>query len=212
MHTYPKLLLGCVAATCTALAAQTAFAQTSTATANTAPGTTTSLHNSQAAARPAAANDAGEARNGAHHMQQALDTIKKMERDPDLKAMLRQSKGVFVVPDYGRAALGVGGQGGAGVLLVHENGKWSGPGFYNLGGASIGIQAGVSGGRIAMILMDDKALRAFSHENKFSLNADAGLTVVNYSARGHGSAGRGDIVAWSDTKGLFGNVACGHSA
>lgn len=74
----------------------------------------------------------------------------------------------------------------SGVLRVHCNGKWSGPGFYNFGGVSIGLEAGVSAGRVAMILTDEKALANFSKDNKFSLNADAGLTIVDYSARAHG--------------------------
>ena len=43
-------------------------------------------------------------------------------------------------------------------------------------------------------------------DNKFSLNADAGLTVVDWSKKGEGSLGWGDITAWSDTEGLFGGA------
>ncbi len=153
------------------------------------------------------AADRDDARDAVQHVNKALQVVRKMERDPQLKDLLKTAKGVFIVPDYGRAALGVGAQGGAGVLLVHSNGKWSGPAFYNLGGISLGVQAGASAGQIAMLLMDDKALNSFGTNNKFSLNADAGLTIVNYSARAHGTAGRGDIVMWSDTEGLFGNLS-----
>lgn len=148
-----------------------------------------------------------DSRDAATHVRKAEALLRQMNTDPHARDLLSRAKGVFLVPDYGRAALGVGGQGGAGVLLVHENGRWSGPGFYNFGGASIGLQAGVSAGRIAMILMDQKAVDAFAQNNKFSLNADAGLVIVNYSERAHGEAGRGDIIVWSDTKGLFANAS-----
>jgi lipid-binding SYLF domain-containing protein len=156
-------------------------------------------------ATPAA--NRGETRDADTHVRKALAMVRQMEKDPHAAALLQRSKGVLLVPDYGRAALGVGGQGGAGVLLVHRDGKWSGPGFYNFGGASIGLEAGVSAGRIAMVLMDDKALMNFAQHNKFSLNADAGLTIVNYSERAHGDAKKGDVIVWSDTKGAFANAS-----
>lgn len=149
------------------------------------------------------------AKDAASRVHEATSVVRKMESDPAVKSMLEQSKGVLIMPRYGRAALGVGGQGGTGVLLVHRDGKWTGPGFYNFGGLSIGAQAGAEGGQIAFILTDSKALRSFATNNKFSLNADAGLTIVDYSKRKQGSAGRGDVVVWSDTKGAFADLSVG---
>lgn len=143
------------------------------------------------------------------HIAKATQTVQKMEQDPQVKKMLQQAKGVFIIPDYGRAALGVGGQGGAGVLVAHHAGKWTSPGFYNFGGVSIGAQAGVSAGRIAMLLMSDKALNSFGSNNKFALNADAGLTIIDWSKRATASAGHGDIVMWSDAKGAFADLNVG---
>ncbi len=148
-----------------------------------------------------------EAQDASVHVSKALETLQQMQKDPDVKAMLARSQGVFIIPDYARAALGVGSQGGAGVLMVKRDGKWTGPGFYNFGGVSFGAQAGASAGQIAMMLMDPKAVDSFGQGNKFSLNADAGLTLVTYSERAHGAAGRGDVVVWSDTKGAFANLA-----
>ncbi len=41
-----------------------------------------------------------------------------------------------------------------------------------------------------MLLMTDRALNSFKGNNTFSLNADAGLTIINYSARGQASIGK----------------------
>jgi lipid-binding SYLF domain-containing protein len=150
---------------------------------------------------------AEQARDASKHVNKAIAVVRMMKSDPEVRGLLQESKGVFLVPHYGRAALVVGGQGGPGVLLVHRNGHWSGPAFYNLGGVSIGAQAGVAEGQVAMILMDDKALNSFANTNEFSLNADAGLTIVNYSKRAHGELGRGDVIVWSDTEGAFANAS-----
>lgn len=185
-----------------------ASAQTANQNHSTRPaGSTTAMHADTTAHGDQPKTE--DKHDAATHISKAAQTVKVMEKDPQLKKMLQQAKGVFIVPDYGRAALGVGGQGGAGVLVAHRGGKWASPGFYNFGGVSIGAQAGVSAGRIAMLLMTDKALNSFGTNNKFALDADAGLTVIDWSKRGTGSAGHGDIVMWSDTKGLFADLNVG---
>lgn len=147
--------------------------------------------------------------NAMQHINDAAAVVKRMENEPGMNKLLQQAKGVFIVPEYGRAALGVGGSGGAGVLLAKNNGTWGNPVFYNIGGISIGAQAGAEAGPIAMVLTNDKAVNSFRQQNNFSLSADAGLTIVDWSKVAQGNAGTGDIVAWSGTKGLFGSAAIG---
>jgi len=145
----------------------------------------------------------------AQHVADAVVVALTMQGEPRLKELLAKSRGVYIVPHYRRAAVGVGAAGGAGVLLVRRaDGSWTDPAFYNSGAVSIGLQAGVQGGALAMILMNDKALDSFRNEkNNFNLSADAGLTVVNWARMAQGTAGTGDVVAWSGAKGLFGNAA-----
>ena len=57
-----------------------------------------------------------------------------------------------------------------------------------------------------MVLNNDKAVNRFMQRNNFSLSADSGITVVNWAKVAEGSTGPGDVVAWSGTKGLFGDV------
>ena len=141
------------------------------------------------------------------HVNDALTVLRKMELAPRMKPVLQQAKGVLLVPTYGRAALVVGGKGGAGVLLVkREDGTWSDPVFYNISGLNIGVQAGVEGGAIAMVLNNEKAVNRFMQRNNLSLSADTGITVINWAKMAEGSTGPGDVLAWSGTKGLFGDV------
>lgn len=159
--------------------------------------------------QPGATGTASRADTAAvRHVEDAAAVVRRLAGEPGVDRLLAQSRGVFIVPNYGRAAIGLGAAGGAGVLLARRSdGSWSDPAFFNIGGLSVGLQAGAEGGPVAMILTNDKALDNFRKKNNFSLNADAGLTVVNWSRQAQGSAGGGDIVVWSGTKGLFGNVA-----
>jgi lipid-binding SYLF domain-containing protein len=160
-----------------------------TTTGTAAPATTTN--------RQANKNDAQQLVN------EATAEVKKMSADPQLKKLLAKAKGVYLVPEFGRGALIVGGRGGAGVVLANKNGKWTDPAFYDMGGISIGAQAGGSGGAIAFLLMSQGAVDAFKSGNKFSLNAGAGLSIVNYSANSQASWGKGDIILWSNTSGAY---------
>lgn len=155
----------------------------------------------------ASARDSKAEREASKHVNDAVAVVHRLEATPGMSNVLKQAKGVLIVPTYGRAALGVGGSGGAGVLLAkNEDGTWSDPAFYNIGGINVGAQIGAEGGPIAFVLNNDKAINSFMQKNNFSLTADAGLTIVNWSKMAQGEAGTGDILAWSGAKGLFGNV------
>lgn len=160
----------------------------------------------QTGASTKAVHDPDEVKNATDTVDKAVQVVHLMEADPKIAAHLKQAKGVYVIPNYGRGALVIGGRGGAGVLLVRHNGTWSNPAFYNMGGGSIGLEAGGEGGSMAFVLNNQKAMNSFTQNNKFSLNADAGLTIVDWSKKGMGDAGWGDVTAWSNTKGLFGGA------
>jgi hypothetical protein len=51
--------------------------------------------------------------------------------------------------------------------------------------------------------MSRSAVDAFKSGNTFSLNAGAGLSIVDYSANGQASRGKGDFVMWSATAGAY---------
>ena len=142
------------------------------------------------------------------HVSDAVAVVRKMEGVDRMQGVLKSAKGIFIVPKYRRAAVGVGAAGGTGILLVrHDNGGWSDPVFYNAGGLSVGLQAGAEGGSLVLILNNDKAVNEFLKKNNFSVNAKAGLTVVRWNKMVQGTAGAGDVVVWSDTRGLFGDIA-----
>jgi lipid-binding SYLF domain-containing protein len=161
--------------------------------------------------RPPTSEEAREeARGAAQDVRKATQVLQRMESRSDLKGLLQQAQGVFVVPKFGRAALGIGGHGGVGLLLVRNGSSWSNPAFYNFGGVSAGLQAGVEGGALVLVLNNDKAVNSFLQaNNNWSLNANAGLTVVNWSKAAQGSAGKGDVTVWSDAKGLYGALNVG---
>ncbi len=60
---------------------------------------------------------------------------------------------------------------------------------------------------MVMVLMTDKAMHDFTQANNFSLNGNAGLSIVSYSARGQAPAGKGDVVVWSNKSGAYAGLS-----
>lgn len=163
-----------------------------------------------AADRAADRDDLADARED---LREAAALARQMGANPEARTLLGRSKGVFLVPDYGRGAAIVGSAGGDGVLVAKQpDGSWGNPVFYNIGSISIGAQAGVSAGHLAMLLMTDQAVNGFKAENAFSLDATAGLTIIDWSRRAEASTGSPDVVLWSDTEGAFAGISVGISS
>lgn len=66
------------------------------------------------------------AQRAVRRVDDALAVVRQMEAEPRMRQWQRQAKGVLIIPAYGRAALGVGAHGGAGVLLLRQpDDSWS---------------------------------------------------------------------------------------
>lgn len=144
-------------------------------------------------------------------VNQSRAVVRKLEADPRARQLLHRAKGVFIIPDYGKGGLIIGGRGGEGVVLAHLNGRWSDPAFYGVGGVTIGAQAGGEGGAVVLMLMSQNALNDVMGGNNFSLDAKSGLTIVNYSGKTQASWGRADVVIWSNAKGAYAGATVGIS-
>jgi lipid-binding SYLF domain-containing protein len=195
------LLSAAVIAFSGSLAIAGAQAQTTAPASHAQPSTTAPASGSS---QPQAT--AQKAPDATQLVRDTEKTVQEMKKDQKFANYMKQAKGIFILPSLVKGSLIVGGQGGQGVLLAHKNGKWSDPAFFSLGSISIGAQAGGAAGPVAFLLMSDKALNEFTESNNFSLNANAGLTIVTYSARGQADVGKGDIIVWSNMSGLQGSL------
>lgn len=129
----------------------------------------------------------------------------------DVFPELRQGVGVVILPRVIRAGFIGGGEGGTGVMLAKRpDGSWSYPAFYTLGGASVGILAGIDDTEVIMVVRNQKALQALvDHQAK--LGADISMTaiIVGKGVEGATTAGMGrDIVAFANPiVGLYGGIS-----
>lgn len=121
---------------------------------------------------------------------------------PSCADQVASATGVLVFPEVVSANLIVGGAGGDGVLYVNNEVQ----GYYDIGKASIGLQAGVDETAMVFVFRSAESLANLSDGKEWELGAESGLTVVKASA--DASAISGDpIVYVFDSNGLNAEIA-----
>jgi lipid-binding SYLF domain-containing protein len=155
------------------------------------------------AAAPALAAPAQPSEAAANRAANAQDlvsattgVIKTMDQEPQMSALLKQAKGVLVIPQYGNQNDGGPGRG---VVLFNNGRGWSDPAFYNFRSISLGptTQYG-SLGSVVLIAVNQHALDAFKSNQPFAIGRDSGLTVANYQQASGEPTGHADFVMWTD--------------
>jgi lipid-binding SYLF domain-containing protein len=128
----------------------------------------------------------------------------------DPRSLLRNAKAAMICPRIFKAGFFFGGEGGSCVLLARAgNGTWSYPAFYSIGSGSFGLQFGIEDNQLLMLIMTERGLNALL-DSQIKLGANAGIAVASYGAGVQGSttaAVGADIVAFAESRGLFGGIA-----
>ncbi len=126
------------------------------------------------------------------------------------RTMLQKTRAVMICPRLFKAGFFFGGEGGRCVLLARAgNGTWSYPAFYTIGSGSFGFQFGIQDSQLIMMILTERGLNAvLDNQFKFGGNASVAVATVGGSIQGATTAAVGaDIVAFAETRGLFGGVA-----
>ena len=159
-----------------------------------------------ALALPVAAAAAEAVREAEAVVQAARRTLGRFQADPEM-AWFRDHVGgavaVLIVPKRIRAGLIFGGSGGVGVLLARDpaTGEWGQPVFYNLGGASVGLQVGGERSEVVLLLQSQAALDSFLSP-KLQLGAEAAVAAGPVGA-GTGENVTAEILTFVRSKGLY---------
>jgi lipid-binding SYLF domain-containing protein len=100
-------------------------------------------------------------------------------------ADIDSAAGVLVFPEVWKADLIVGGAGGEGVLFINDEVQ----GEYNIGKASVGLQAGVDQSSMVYVFREQDALDELMDGDEWEVGAAAGATVVNADANAMATTG-----------------------
>lgn len=142
-------------------------------------------------------------------IDQCLSSARKVlaSKDyPDAARNMTKAKAILVIPELVQGGFILGVAGGRGALLARSSpNNWSYPAFYGMGSGSIGLQVGGKVSEIVFIILTDKGLASIL-DHKFKFGAEAGVTMVAVGIGMEGgstAAGGADIIAYSNSAGLF---------
>jgi lipid-binding SYLF domain-containing protein len=141
-------------------------------------------------------------------LQKSVDVLHAIMSTPDKgipEEVLSNARCILVVPDLVKGGFIVGGKHGRGVATCRTADGWSAPAFVSVGGGSWGLQIGVEGVDLVMLVMND---RGFQHllSSKFALTGEGSVAAGPVGR--HASAGTDwkmntEMLTYSRSKGAF---------
>jgi SH3 domain-containing YSC84-like protein 1 len=152
---------------------------------------------------------AGSAREDSEkRLESSVDVLHAIMAAPDKgipDEVLSNAKCILVVPDLIKGGFIFGAKHGRGVASCRTPDGWSAPAFVSVGGGSWGLQIGVEGVDLVMLVMND---HGFQHllSSKFELTGEGSVAAGPVGR--HASAGTDwkmntEMLTYSRSKGVF---------
>src|ERR1019366_1541185 len=119
--------------------------------------------------------------------------------------VLEHAKSIAVVPHMLKGGFVIGAENGRGVATCRTSDGWSAPAFFAITGGSWGLQIGVEGVDLVMIIQNERGMQQLL-SSKFSLGGDASAAAGPVGR--HASANTDwkmetEILTYSRAKGAF---------
>src|SRR6267378_2155036 len=144
-------------------------------------------------------------------LQSSVDVLHAIMATPDKgipEEVLSNAKCILVVPNLIKGGFIFGGKHGRGVATCRTDAGWSAPAFVSVGGGSWGLQIGVEGVDLVMLVMNGQG---FQHllSSKFELTGEGSVAAGPVGR--HASAGTDwkmntQMLTYSRSKGVFAGI------
>jgi SH3 domain-containing YSC84-like protein 1 len=144
-------------------------------------------------------------------LQMSSDVLHSIIEAPDRgipEEVLSSAKCIVVVPHLIKGGFVFGAEHGRGIATCRTADGWSAPAFVSIGGGSWGLQIGVEGVDLVMLVMNDHGLQHLL-SSKFQIGGDASASAGPVGR--HASAGTDwtlttEILTYSRSKGIFAGI------
>jgi len=141
-------------------------------------------------------------------LQKSAEVLTQIAQAPDKgipAEVLSHAKCIAIVPHLVKGGFVFGGKHGRGVASCRTAEGWSAPAFISVGGGSWGLQIGVEGVDLVMVVMNDKGMQQLL-SSKFQVSGE-GSAAAGPVGR-HASAGTDwkldtQMLTYSRSKGAF---------
>jgi lipid-binding SYLF domain-containing protein len=141
-------------------------------------------------------------------LDKSVDVLHSIMATPDKgipEEVLTGAKCMLIVPNLIKGGFIFGGKHGRGVASCRTSSGWSAPAFVSIGGGSWGLQIGVEGVDLVMLVMNDRGLQHLL-SSKFELTGEGSVAAGPVGR--HASAGTDwklntEVLTYSRSKGAF---------
>lgn len=157
------------------------------------------------------------AESAADRIESSATVLNEIMAAPDKgipEEILGSAKCVAVVPSLLKGGFILGGAHGRGVATCRTADGWSAPAPFSITGGSFGLQIGVQGVDLVMLIMNDKGMQALL-SSKFKLGADASAAAGPVGRHAEASTDwklRAEVLTYSRARGLFAGVTINGAA
>jgi len=144
--------------------------------------------------------------------QDAAEILADLTATPDKGipgTLLDRAEAIAVFPHVIKAAFGVGGRWGKGLVSTRQKGGWGAPTYVEITGGSFGLQIGGQSTDLVLVFTSRKGVDSLL-SSKVKLGADASVAagpVGRAAEAGTDVALKAEIYAYSRSKGLFAGIA-----
>jgi lipid-binding SYLF domain-containing protein len=141
-------------------------------------------------------------------LHNSVEVLQSIMSTPDKgipEEVLTGAKCMVVVPHLIKGGFIIGGKHGRGIASCRTAEGWSAPAFVSVGGGSWGLQIGVEGVDLVMLVMNDRGLQHLL-SSKFELTGEGSVAAGPVGR--HASAGTDwklntEVLTYSRSKGAF---------
>jgi lipid-binding SYLF domain-containing protein len=146
-----------------------------------------------------------------NRIRAAADVLGEIHGEPDKdipRDLWAKAACVVVIPSLKKAAFGLGGEYGKGLMSCRRDGVWSAPVFMELEKGSWGFQIGGESIDLVLLVMNDSGMTKML-QDKVSLGADASVAAgpVGRNAAASTDAQMGaEVLSYSRAQGLFAGI------
>ncbi len=155
--------------------------------------------------------------DAADRLDNAAKVLHEIMGTPDKgipSEVLEHAKCIAVVPHMVKGGFVLGAEGGKGVATCRTEHGWSAPAFFTIEGGSWGLQIGVEGIDLVMVIQNDQGMEHLIN-SKFKVGADASAAAGPVGR--HASADtdwkmNAEILTYSRAKGAFAGLTLNGAA
>lgn len=144
-------------------------------------------------------------------VQKATEVVTALRQAPDRgipEDLWGKAECMIVMPSVKKAAFGVGGEFGKGVMSCRQGSDWTAPVFMEMGKGSIGFQIGAQATDLVLLVMNRQGVNRML-EDHVTLGTDASVAAGPVGRTGAAATDHkftAEVLSYSRSKGLFAGI------